>query len=73
MDNIPGSGIFKGAIMPKYKLEPGENLMEFVGKCGINVHDIWNHADNKGLRDRVGNPWLVAPGEEVVEGDENAE
>jgi hypothetical protein len=51
--------------MPKYRLEPGENLMEFVAKCGINVHDIWNHANNKGLRDRVGNPWLVAPGEEV--------
>jgi hypothetical protein len=51
--------------MPEYRLEPGENLMEFVSKCGVNLQEIWNHAGNSELKERVGNPWLVAPGEKV--------
>jgi len=56
--------------MPKHKLEPDENLMEFASKSGVNVNDIWNHANNEDLRGRVRNPWLVAPGEEIWVPDE---
>lgn len=50
--------------MAKHYLEPDENLMEFAARFGVKVSDIWNHSNNAELR-KIGNPWLVMPGEEV--------
>lgn len=56
--------------MGKYKLEPDENLMEFAARRGVSVTEIWEHANNAGLKRRVGNPWLVGSGETVWVPDE---
>jgi len=49
--------------MPKHKLEPDENLMEFASKSGVSVKEIWDDPRNTKLRE-IGNPWLVGPGVE---------
>jgi len=52
--------------MSKYKLEPDENFMEFAGRFGVSVSDIWNDYENRELRLARKNFWYVGSGDEVV-------
>jgi hypothetical protein len=51
--------------MPRYKLEPDENLYQFAQRYGTSVSSLWMHPENAGLKERFKNPWLVGPREEV--------
>jgi len=51
--------------MPKYKLEPDENLLQFAARFGTELNVIWNHPENAALARKFKSPWLVGPGEEI--------
>lgn len=51
--------------MPKYKLEPDENLFQFAQRYGTTVSLLWMHPENAGLKEKFKNPWMVGPREEV--------
>jgi hypothetical protein len=51
--------------MPKYKLEPDENLLQFAARFGTSLSVIWNHPENAKLIQNFKSPWLVGPREEI--------
>jgi N-acetylmuramoyl-L-alanine amidase len=53
-------------IMKRHVVRPGECVISIAAKLGTSVDTIWDHGDNRALRERRPNPSLLKAGDVLM-------